>query len=65
MKKLVVNCETKSSELVDLTEEEIAKNNEIAAINLKAIEDKENARAALLERLGITEEEAQLLLGVN
>jgi hypothetical protein len=33
-----------------------------AAERAEEIEDKESARAALLERLGITEEEAKLLL---
>jgi hypothetical protein len=33
------------------------------AIAQKAVAEKESAKAALLERLGITEDEAKLLLG--
>jgi len=33
------------------------------AVKAKAVADKESAKAALLERLGITADEAKLLLG--
>lgn len=69
MEKVVVNCATKETSVVPLTAEEIA---ELEAAAAQAEADRVAAeeaaaakaaqRAALLERLGITEEEAALLL---
>jgi len=67
--KLVVDCSTGITEEIELTDEEIAQREADAAVYAaeeaarKAEEEaKAEARAALLERLGITEEEAKLLL---
>lgn len=67
--KIVVNCETGEVAEVELTAEEIAQRaadqaaweaeQEAKAEEARA---KATAKADLLERLGITEEEAQLLL---
>jgi hypothetical protein len=70
--KRIINVET--GEVIDrpLNDEEIAQQEideaniaESNAIREAAIEEKATARQALLTRLGITEEEAQLLLGGN
>ena len=66
MNKLIVNCETGEVIETELTEKDLAQqeidekakekqNAEIAA--------KSAARQAILDRLGLTEEEARLLLG--
>jgi hypothetical protein len=47
----------------DLTADEIAELEAKALAKVKAHKAKVEAKSALLERLGITEEEAQLLLG--
>jgi predicted ArsR family transcriptional regulator len=64
----IVNCTTGEEIVRDANAEEIAQM-EIDAANLVArkaeAEAKATARAALLERLGITAEEAQLLIGGN
>ena len=67
--KLIINCETKEQTEVELTDEEIA---QLEADRAKAEADKvakeaedainAKAKAKLLNRLGITEEEAKLLL---
>jgi len=67
--KLIINCETKEQIEVELTDEEIA---QLEADRAKAEADKAakeaedavkaKARVKLLDRLGITEEEAKLLL---
>jgi nucleoid-associated protein YgaU len=67
--KLIINCETKEQTEVELTDEEIA---QLEADRAKAEADKAQAeadaevkaqaKAELLERLGITAEEAALLL---
>jgi hypothetical protein len=67
--KLIINCETKEQTEVELTDEEIA---QLEADRAKAKADKAQAdaeaevkaeaKADLLERLGITAEEAALLL---
>ena len=62
MEKLVINCETGETENLEMTAEELATYEAIAAENAQALQAKENARAQLLEKLGITEEEAALLL---
>lgn len=68
--KIIVNCETGETLEVELTAEEIAQReaDAKAAAEAKAAEDADKAakaaeKAALLERLGITAEEATLLLG--
>ena len=67
--KLIINCETKEQIEVELTDEEIA---QLEADRAKAEAErvakeaeaaaKAEAKAALLDRLGITAEEAALLL---
>jgi uncharacterized protein (UPF0261 family) len=67
--KLIINCETKEQIEVELTDEEVA---QLEADRAKAEADradkeaadlaKAEAKAELLDRLGITAEEAQLLL---
>jgi hypothetical protein len=63
-----VNCETGEETIRDATAEEIAQM-ELDATYAKARKAEakaiETAKAALLTRLGITAEEAQLLLGGN
>jgi len=68
--KLIVDCSTGETTEVELTAEEIAEREAMAAeyAAQKAQEEadkaaKAEARAELLDRLGITSEEAQLLLG--
>ena len=68
--KLIVDCSTGVTTEVELTAEEIAEREAMAAEYAvqKAQEDadkaaKAEAKAELLDRLGITEEEAKLLLG--
>lgn len=68
--KLVVDCSTGVVEEIPLTEEELAQR-EADRIAFEAAEaervaaeaEKAAKRAELLERLGITEEEAKVLLG--
>jgi len=67
--KLIINCETKEQIEVELTDEEVA---QLEADRARAEADKAKAdadaaakaeaKAELLDRLGITAEEAQLLL---
>ena len=68
--KIVVDCSTGEVSEIELTQEEVAQReaDAIAAAEAKALEDADKAakaadKAALLERLGITAEEAALLLG--
>jgi hypothetical protein len=64
----IVNAETGEEIIRDATDAEIAQMEldaaEAAAKKAEA-EAKESARQALLDKLGITQEEAQLLLGGN
>lgn len=63
--KIVANCETGEIVVIPLTDEEIAQeavDRELQAEKDKAIAEAAEAKAALLEKLGITEEEAKLLL---
>jgi hypothetical protein len=68
--KIIVNCETGEVLEIELTAEEVAQR-EADAIAYQAQKDEEataaalkaEAKAGLLERLGITAEEAELLLG--
>jgi hypothetical protein len=68
-KKIVINCETKEVSEIILTSEEIAQleADAAAAASAKAEADAQaaeaaEAKAALLTKLGITEDEAKLLL---
>ena len=68
--KLVVDCSTSLVEEVELTEEELAQREadrvafEAAEAERVAAEaEKAAKRAELLERLGLTEDEAKVLLG--
>ena len=68
--KLVVDCTTGAVEEIELTAEEIAQREADAAAfaEAKAKEEAEKAakeaeRAAILEKLGLTAEEAAVLLG--
>jgi hypothetical protein len=68
MSKLIVNCETGEETLRELNAEELAQqatDKATEAARQTEAEAKESARQALLSRLGITQEEAQLLLGGN
>jgi len=70
MDKVIVDCSTGETTVVPLTDEEIA---ELEAAAAKAEADRVAAedaaaakaaeRAAILEKLGLTEEEAAVLLG--
>ena len=57
------NCATGEITLRDLTPEEIAQREAEEQTRLAAVEAHKSARQALLDKLGITEEEARLLLG--
>ena len=68
--KIVVDCSTGEVSEIELTTEEVAQRTADAKAyaDAKAAEDADKAakavdKAALLERLGITAEEATLLLG--
>ena len=68
--KIVVNCSTGEVSEIELTAEEVAQRTADAKAfaDAKAAEDADKAakaadKAALLERLGITADEAALLLG--
>ena len=68
--RIEINCETGVESIIELTDAEVAEltyQQELAA-EKKAEEDAQaeataTAKAALLDRLGITAEEAKLLLG--
>lgn len=64
--KRIINCETGEVIERELTEEEIAQQSKDEAEFKKTEKirlDKIAARQAILDRLGLTEEEAKLLLG--
>lgn len=68
--KIIVNCETGEVTEVELTADELAQREaDRIAYEAQKAEEATNAalraeqKAALLERLGITAEEAELLLG--
>ena len=70
MEKVIVDCSTGETTILPLTGEEIAELEaaaEKAEAERKAAEkaaaDKAAARLAILEKLGLTEEEAAVLLG--
>lgn len=67
--KLVINCADKTEQVIELTDEEIAQleADRQAAETRRAEEESARAakaatKAAVLERLGLTEEEANALL---
>ena len=67
--RIEINCETGVESIIELTDAEIAEMAAQAAIAEQQKADQEiadaakaEAKAALLDRLGITAEEAQLLL---
>ena len=67
--KIVIDCSTGIEEIIELTDAEVLEMEEEAAkaeAERKAAEDQAQAnataKAALLDRLGITEDEAKLLL---
>jgi hypothetical protein len=68
--RIEINCETGVESIIELTDAEVAEMEAQAAIaEAKRTEDdataaaKATAKAALLDRLGITADEAALLLG--
>lgn len=65
-KKIIINCNTGEVIETELTKEELTQQNidEAAAkVFEEKAKDKAIARQAILDRLGLTEEEARLLLG--
>jgi hypothetical protein len=69
MDKLIINTETNEEVLVEFTLQEIKEQEKNQIVYLKKIQTQEAEgeakaaqKAALLERLGITEDEARLLL---
>lgn len=67
--KLIVDCNTGEQSVLSLSDEEIAELKSVATQSKARIAEEERqaadnalAREALLEKLGITEEEAKLLL---
>jgi len=72
MSKIFINCTTNETEIIPLTEEEIQaveqkqiENQTVLDAEQAEAEAKATARQAILDRLGLTAEEAQLLLGGN
>lgn len=65
MKKLITNASTNKTIEVEMTTQEIdeliEENKRVEKVNAEFLANK----AALLQKLGITEEEARLLLGGN
>jgi hypothetical protein len=69
MSKIFINCTTNETEIIPLTEEEIQaveqkqiENQTVLDAEQAEAEAKATAKAALLAQLGITEEQAKLLL---
>lgn len=64
--KLIVNVTTGEEQYIELTEEDLAQQ-AIDEAALKALDAekqaKEQARLAVFEKLGLTEDEAKLILG--
>lgn len=66
MKKIVVDCETNEIKEIELTEKEIKQRekDQIEMVKLREEQkQREIARQKILDRLGLTQEEVQLLLG--
>jgi ribonuclease HIII len=65
MKKIIIDVNTQEETIVDYTEKElaqVAKEAKFIAAKEAEAEAKATAKAALLAQLGITEEQAKLLL---
>ena len=65
MTKLIINCETNEITERELNTAELKqqeKDQKLVDARLAEIEAKAQAKAALLDKLGITEDEAKLLL---
>jgi len=69
MSKIFINCTTNETEIISLTEEEIQaveqkqiENQTVLDAEQAEAEAKATAKAAILAQLGITEEQARLLL---
>lgn len=65
MTKLIINCETNEITERELTTAELKqqeKDEKLVDARLAEIETKAQAKVALLDKLGITEDEAKLLL---
>jgi hypothetical protein len=66
MKKIIIDIENGTEVIEDLTQDEIdkaqARHNEFEAQEL-SLQENAQRKLALLDRLGITEDEARLLLG--
>jgi hypothetical protein len=65
MSKLIINCETKETTERELTTAELKqqeKDEKLINVRLAEIQTKAEARVAILNKLGITENEAKLLL---
>lgn len=65
LKKKIVDVNTGEETWLDLTAEEIAEveaNRAAAEIKIQQVAEKKAARQALLDKLGIAEDEAKLLL---
>jgi len=68
MKKLVIDVELGQEFLIDFTADEIENFNVLKELDIKEsqkVAAKEAARQVLLDKLGITADEAKLLLGGN
>jgi hypothetical protein len=62
MKKSIHDVQTGETIVIDMTAEEIAEIETKVANRAALVESEANAKAALLEKLGITADEAKLLL---
>lgn len=65
-KKIIINCETGEVTEREMTEEELAQQVEDEKLAAKAEAEakvKAAAREGILDRLGLTEDEAKILLG--
>ena len=61
--QIIVNCETGEVSEVPLTAKQIKDRNDYAKKQLIEIEAKETQRQEILDRLGLTADEAKLILG--
>lgn len=59
---LVVDCETGKTKKIAISDDEMAAREAAQSELLKEVAERQSARLALLKRLGITEDEARLLL---
>lgn len=65
MNRAIINCETGYEVIEPMTEAEIAEAKELAKQAAEVEQTRISARQAILEKLGITADEAKLLLGGN